>query len=430
MRVRFESLGCRLNISEIESLVEQLTTAGHRVAASEGEVDLCILNSCTVTGEAARKSRQAIRSLRRAHPNAAIVVTGCFAELAPEQTQSLGADLVVGNRDKERLLEIMESSGLLCKREWSADETTASLAERDHTRAFVKAQDGCDNCCSFCIVTKARGPCRSTPADRVVAEVQRLCRNGYKEAVLTGVHLGSYGHDQGDRNGLRRLVERVLDETMLPRLRLSSLEPWDIEPGFFELFTNPRLLPHLHLPLQSGCDATLRRMARRTSRSEYSELIAAARRAIPELAISTDIMVGFPGETDDEFAESVAFVEEMAFSRLHIFRYSRRQGTPAAELPGMAPGPVAKERSRRMRRLGETLATAFHQKLIGRRLEVLWETSETLATGRRWSGLTPGYVRAFAETGGGVELFNQITVAEITGVTPEGVKVQVVSPAT
>jgi threonylcarbamoyladenosine tRNA methylthiotransferase MtaB len=427
MRVRFESLGCRLNISEIESLVEQLSAAGYRVAASGEKVDLCVLNSCTVTSEASRKSRQAIRSLRRAHPNAAIVVTGCFAELAPEQARVLGADLVIGNQDKEQLPAILESSGLLCNHGQPVCETTISPFRRGHTRAFVKAQDGCDNCCSFCIVTKARGPGRSTPADQVVAEIQRLGRNGYKEAVLTGVHLGSYGHDQGDRSGLRRLVQRILDETMLPRLRISSLEPWDIEPGFFELFTSRRLLPHLHLPLQSGCDETLKRMARRTSRSEYAELVAAARRAIPEIAISTDVMVGFPGETDDEFAESAAFVEEMAFSRLHIFRYSRRQGTPAADLPGVVPGPVVKERSQRLHSLGAILADAFHQKLVGRRFEVLWESSDPAGKQRRWSGLTPGYVRAFTEADGSVELFNQISVAEIIGVIPGGVAAQVVS---
>jgi threonylcarbamoyladenosine tRNA methylthiotransferase MtaB len=422
MRVRFESLGCRLNISEIESLVEQLTAAGHRVAASGEAADLCILNSCTVTGEASRKSRQAIRALRRVHPNATIVVTGCFAELAPEQARSLGADLVVGNQDKEQLPAILESTGLLVgSEEIGVVERSVGLARRGHTRAFVKAQDGCDNCCAFCIVTKARGPGRSTPPDQVVTEIRKLCRIGYKEAVLTGVHLGSYGHDLGDRSGLRRLVERILEETTLPRLRLSSLEPWDIAPGFFELYANQRLLPHLHLPLQSGCDATLRRMARRTSRSEYAELVAAARRVIPEIAISTDVMVGFPGETEDEFVESAAFVEEMAFSRLHIFRYSRRQGTPAADLPGMVPGPVAKERSRYLHRLGNALADAFHQRLVGHSFEVLWETSEMAGTRRRWSGLTPGYVRAFTETESGVELFNQISDAEVTGVISEGV---------
>jgi threonylcarbamoyladenosine tRNA methylthiotransferase MtaB len=350
-----------------------------------------------------------------------------LAEISPDQARHLGADLVVGNQSKEQLVQIMDRSGMLRNGEQPVHEARVKTFQRGHTRAFVKAQDGCDNCCAFCIVTRARGPGRSTPADQVVAEIRRLCRRGYKEAVLTGVHLGSYGHDHGDRNGLKHLVKRILAETELPRLRLSSLEPWDIEPGFFTLFADRRLLPHLHLPVQSGCDATLKRMARRTTRTDYAGLISAARQAVPGVSISTDVMVGFPGETDAEYAESEAFIAEMAFSRLHVFRYSRRQGTPAARLSGAVPGPVARERSRRMHDLGNALTSAFNQRLIGCLAEVLWEeSSEDRGSRRRWSGLTPGYVRVYTEVGQDIDLLNRIATCRVTGVIPCGVSAELV----
>jgi len=238
--------------------------------------------------------------------------------------------------------------------------------------------------------------------------------------VLSGVHLGSYGHDMGDRRGLKGLIEAILTTTGLPRLRLSSLEPWDLDTDFFEVFADPRLLPHLHLPLQSGCDQTLKRMARRTSRREYSQLVADARRARPDMAVSTDVIVGFPGESDQEFEGSISFVEEMAFSRLHIFRYSPRNGTLAATMPAQVGGPVAQERSRRMHALGAELEQSFNSNLVGRTLGVLWETAEDLGDALRWSGLTPNYVRTAAMTPTDEDLSNRVTPTEIVEAVPGG----------
>ena len=422
MQVRLESIGCRLNIGEIDAMARRLAKAGHRVVGPGTQAELCILNTCTVTAIASRKSRQLIRQLKKTNPSAVVIVTGCDAELAPSEMVEIGVDLVVGNAQKERLLELAEAEGLL--ESASTDPDDQDLFEpggSNRTRAFLKVQDGCDNRCTFCVITIARGAGRSVPADAIIEELQDLQRLGYREVVLSGVHLGSYGHDLGDQRGLQRLVERALTETAVERLRLSSLEPWDLNNEFFEVFRSPRLLPHLHLPLQSGCDKTLRRMARRTSRAEFSKLVREARRAAPDLAISSDIIVGFPGETDGEFEQSIALVEELAFSRLHIFRYSRREGTLAEKMADQVPGTVAQERSRRMHALAANLENRFNSKLVGRTTDVLWETAEDQGDAVRWSGLTPNYVRVSATTTPDEDLMNVVTPTEIVEVVPGGV---------
>ena len=422
MQVRLESIGCRLNIGEIDAMARRLAKAGHRVVGPGTQAELCILNTCTVTAIASRKSRQLIRQLKKTNPSAVVIVTGCDAELAPSEMVEIGVDLVVGNAQKERLLELAEAEGLL--ETASTDPDDQDLFEpggSNRTRAFLKVQDGCDNRCTFCVITIARGAGRSVPADAIIEELQDLQRLGYREVVLSGVHLGSYGHDLGDQRGLQRLVERAFTETAVERLRLSSLEPWDLDAEFFEVFRSPRLLPHLHLPLQSGCDKTLRRMARRTSREEFSKLVRDARRAVPDLAISSDIIVGFPGETDGEFEQSIALVEELAFSRLHIFRYSRREGTLAEKMADQVPGPVAQERSRRMHALAADLENRFNSKLVGRTTDVLWETAEDHGDAVRWSGLTPNYVRVSATTTPDEDLMNVVTPTEIVEVVPGGV---------
>ena len=422
MQVRLESIGCRLNIGEIEAMARSLAKAGHRVVGPGAPAELCILNTCTVTAIASRKSRQLIRQLKKTNPSAAVIVTGCDAELAPSEMVEIGVDLVVGNAQKEQLLELAEAEGLLDTASTDPDDQELfEPGDSTRTRAFLKVQDGCDNRCTFCVITIARGVGRSVPADAIMEELNELQQLGYREVVLSGVHLGSYGHDLGDQRGLQDLVERALTETAVERLRLSSLEPWDLDAEFFEVFTNPRLLPHLHLPLQSGCDETLKRMARRTSRAEFSKLVHDARRAVPGLAISSDIIVGFPGETDEEFEQSITLVEELAFSRLHIFRYSRREGTPAEKMTAQVSGPFAQERSRRMHALAADLEHCFNSGLVGHTVDVLWETAEDHGDALRWSGLTPNYVRVTATTSLDEDLLNIVTPTTITEVVPGGV---------
>jgi threonylcarbamoyladenosine tRNA methylthiotransferase MtaB len=423
VRIRLDSVGCRLNIGEVESMARALAAAGHEIVGHEEPADLCVLNTCTVTAQAARTSRHRIRQLRRHNPDAAVIATGCLAELEPESLRAIGIDLVVGNDAKERLPELVERSGLLAAPFPPLRSTgpPAASATRRRTRAFLKVQDGCDNACAFCVVTIARGPSRSTDPGRVVAQIRGLHRLGVQEVVLSGVHLGSYGHDVGDRRGLASLVHRILAETDLPRLRLSSLEPWDLEPDFFEIFENPRMMPDLHLPLQSGCDATLRRMARKTTVSEYVRLVEAARLAVPDLSLSTDVMVGFPGESDGEFDESVATIEAIGFSRLHVFRFSPRPGTPAWAHPRRVHGAVSRDRSRRLHALGDRLTRTFEQRFLGRRLEVLWEDDEELGAGRRWSGLSGNAIRVVTETDGADDLANRITRVVVESCVAAGV---------
>ena len=423
MRVRLETLGCRLNTSEMEQLARRLRAAGHQIVDAEVPCDVCVINTCAVTHLAERKSRQLIRRLQQAHPQALLVVTGCYAELEAPRVQAMGVPLVVGNQQKEQLMEIIARElGLPA----TAPAQTAICAGGLRTRAFVKVQDGCDNACTFCVVRLARGKGRSRPPEEVLQEVHQLLRAGYREVVLSGVHLGAYGHDWGDRRGLFQLVRRLLAETDLARLRLSSLEPWDITPDFFTLWEDRRLARHLHLPLQSGCDATLRRMARRTTTQAFAGLVAVARAAIPDLAVTTDIMVGFPGESEAEFAESLAFVEAMQFARLHIFRYSPRPGTRAATMPDQVPPAVAAERAQRMHALGAKLERSFRRRFIGRTMEVLWETARPGDGAWLWSGLTDNYLRV--TTSSAENLHNIITPTRLLAERDNGLYGEVEPP--
>jgi threonylcarbamoyladenosine tRNA methylthiotransferase MtaB len=413
-------VGCRLNEAEIEQLARRFSGRGDVITRDVAEADVIILNTCAVTKEAARKSRQMIAQAARANPNASIVATGCYAELAPERLSCLpGVAQVVGNRQKDNLVDLVsEEDSLLYEHEPLAREILRP-GSLGRTRAFVKVQDGCDNHCTFCITTLLRGEGRSRSLDEIIEEITVLSDAGYQEIVLTGVHLGSYGDDLGQPRGLRGLVEALLIKTSVPRLRLSSLEPWDVDVDFFDLWADARLCPHIHLPLQSGCDATLRRMARRTTQKSFAALVEAARKRIPDLAITADIIVGFPGETQDEFAESLAFTEAMDFARLHVFTYSARPGTAAARMPDHIDKAVRKERCAQMLALSDRLWQAYQQKNIGRTYDVLWESAHgTTPDGLVWSGLTGNYLRVFTTTS--EMLNNTITTARLTGLTRDG----------
>lgn len=415
MRVRVDSIGCRLNIGEMDELARSFVSRGHRIVGPGEAADLFVFNTCAVTHVAARKSRKILRQIRRYNPAAKLIATGCYSQLAPAEVQALGVDEVVANVDKDRLIEILERDGYLLDADPVPEpgNSACDALPGGRTRAFVKVQDGCDNRCTFCIVTLARGEGRSRPVSEIVDQICHLDAMGYQEVVLSGVHLGSYGQDRGNHGGLYALVRSVLTKTRVPRLRLSSLEPWDLDPGFFELWRDPRLQPHLHLPLQSGCDATLLRMARRTTRASFARLLEAARKAIPEVAISTDVIVGFPGETDREFEESIGFIEQAGFARLHVFRYSPRAGTAAACMSSRVPTTVAQDRSRRMHALGGALERHYQEGCLGRVRDVLWESHEPYGDGRRWAGLTGNYLRVITDTPAHVDLRNRVLETEL-----------------
>ncbi|MBZ0292563.1 MAG: tRNA (N(6)-L-threonylcarbamoyladenosine(37)-C(2))-methylthiotransferase MtaB [Anaerolineae bacterium] len=397
MKVHLRSVGCRLNQSEIDTMARQFVQQGHEIVQDAAEADWAVVNTCAVTREATRTSRQLIRELQRANPDSEISVTGCYAQIKPNDiTVMPGVKRVVDNLAKSDLVETVtgvpvepfDNEPLL------RDEVLPGASGR--TRAFVKVQDGCDNACTFCVTTVARGAGRSRPLTEVLEEIRYLQAMGFQEVVLTGVHLGSYGHDWGDREGLVKLVQTILSETDLPRLRLSSLEPWDLSPNFFDLWDDPRLCPHLHLPLQSGCDATLKRMLRRTTQADFRALVQAARAKVPAMSITTDVIVGFPGETDEEFAISQAFIEEMAFAGMHIFRYSRRPGTAAVRMRGHVSEDAKKQRSAKLHQLAERMTANFASQLEGQMYPVLWEhVGGATQDGFINLGYTDNYMRVY-----------------------------------
>ncbi len=418
MKIYLSTLGCKLNESELEAWTRRFAQDGNEIVATPAEAEVCVLNTCAVTHIAARKSRQLARQLARANPAARIVLTGCFADIAPAEARALpNVALLVPSADKDRL------AGIAAERlaigdlkagieDWDSlvPSPEVSLpASHLRTRAFVKVQDGCNMRCAYCIIPLARGDSRSRSRAAIVAEVQALVAQGYNEIVLTGVQISAY------RASLRDLVAAILAETNTPRLRLTSIAPWDLDETLLDLFHDPRLCRHLHLSLQAGCDAVLRRMRRPYTTAQFAQAVELARAKIPEVGITTDVIVGFPGETETEFAESAAFVERMQFARVHVFPFSPRAGTVAATLPAQVAPAIKEARARTMQVVADASQRAFAQTLIGRVVHVLWETQ----TAGMWSGYTDNYVRVEAASGN--DLRNRFTRARVVRALPEGV---------
>jgi threonylcarbamoyladenosine tRNA methylthiotransferase MtaB len=394
MKIYLDTIGCRLNQSEIESMARGFRAAGHEIVTSADSAELAVVNTCAVTNEAAADSRGKIRQMARAGVNE-IVATGCWATLQPGQALDLpNVTRVVANDRKDHLVaDVLDLPPESFELEPIAREPLPGLHRR--TRAFIKVQDGCDNHCTFCVTTIARGEGRSRPVADVILDIQSAMAGRTKEIVLTGVHLGSWGYDFDSR--LRDLIKMILQETDVPRLRLSSLEPWDLDADFFSLWSDRRLMPHLHLPLQSGCESTLKRMARKTTPQSFRELVSAARTTIPDVAITTDIIAGFPGETEAEFAESLAFVREMNFAGGHVFTYSPRPDTGAAKMKGQVKPEIRKRRNHVLHAALEESAQSYRQQFIGQTMSALWEsTSEVGEWGWQMEGLTENYLRVHA----------------------------------
>ena len=435
------SVGCKVNQGELRQWGVSLAQVGVTLVPPGEPADLAIVNTCTVTGEGDKSSRQAIRHAARSSPDGYLVVTGCYASVDASAVAAIdGVDLVVANGDKDEIVRGLAEAGLVPPTAQPADypEAWVHRSERSNwitlmpalerkARAFVKVQDGCNSHCTYCIVPKARGPQRSRPIQAIVDEIQMLYRLGYREAVLTGVQIGAYGSDwdresrrvrHGSGPTLTELVSRILAETPMPRIRISSIQPQDWPNGFLELWQDPRMCRHLHLPLQSGSDGVLRRMVRRYRTRDFRALVERVRAVVPEVAITADVMVGFPGETEQEYSESLAFIDEMAFAEQHIFRYSARPGTAASRLPDDVPPPVKKRRSEEARQLDARLRQAYRSRFLGRTMDVLWEEQDTRrdlplsiamargpgggafpaleGEGPYWIGLTDNYLRVVA----------------------------------
>jgi len=422
MRIRLQTLGCRLNEAELETWARDFQADGHRLVGDDEEADLLVFNSCAVTQDAVRKSRNLLRKAARENPGAKLVLSGCYATLNQAEAQTLGVDLVIGNTDKHRLVEIAKARlALDAMPAQSTEPGESALFRLGRHRAFIKVQDGCRYRCTYCIVTVARGEERSRrPAD-IIEEINRLHGEGIQEAVLTGVHLGGYGSDNNSH--LAALIEKILDQTHIPRLRLGSLEPWDIPEMFVELFDNPRLMPHLHLPLQSGSDSVLKRMARRCKTSEFKALVERLRRQVPDINITTDLIVGFPGETEIEWEETLAFARQIGFGHTHVFSFSPRAGTAAATMPAPVHGDIKKARSRALHELAEQQKRDFAGSHLGRTSPVLWEGLRRQDDGQAMIfGYTPNYLKVCLSINPeqGTDLSYRIAPATLVSVSEQG----------
>jgi threonylcarbamoyladenosine tRNA methylthiotransferase MtaB len=420
MKIYLDLVGCRLNQSEIETFAQQFTAAGHTLTAHPEEADLAIVNTCTVTTSAAADSRKKIRHIARAGAKE-IIATGCWATLEPENAaQLLGVSVVVPNSGKETLVpDYLRLEPAFFEREPLQREMIPG--DRLRTRAMIKVQDGCDNRCTFCITTIARGESRSHPAAKVLRDIRAATRGGAQEIALTGVHLGSWGQDLDGEESLPDLLEAILEHTQVRRIRLSSLEPWDVEERLIEMLNAPRIARHLHLPLQSGSASVLQRMARKITPQAYADLVEAVRDTAPGAAITTDLIAGFPGETEEEFAESAAFVKEMAFSGGHVFTYSARPGTAAAAMPDQVHHPLRKERNARLRKILAQSQSSFQERFLGETLPVLWESSTQEKAGL-WNmhGMTDNYLRVRASAS--QNLWNQFTPVQFTESNQRGLE--------
>ncbi len=416
MKIYLDMIGCRLNQSEIEILARQFSAAGHSLVADPADADLAVVNTCTVTSAAAADSRKVIRRISRSGVKN-IISTGCWSELYPEQALDLpGVTRVVSNAEKGRLVsDLLTLDPVEFEKE--PLERVKVPGSRQRTRAFIKTQDGCRHHCTFCITTVARGNSRSESTGTVIKEINAAVQAGFKEVVLTGVQLGSWGKEFTPVQGLEDLVKQILKETDVPRLRLSSIEPWDVAPSLIELLQDERVARHFHLPLQSGSAEILRRMARAINPARYARLVEDIRSVAPKVALTTDILVGFPGETEDQFKESFDFIRQMDFASGHVFSYSAREGTPAADYPDQIPHPIRKMRSAEIRDLLNHSGEAYREQFVGSELVVLWEQVNEKT--HKAVGLTDNYLRV--EALASREVYNTFSRVKITKISQDGV---------
>ncbi len=413
MQIHLKMLGCRLNEAELESWAEEFQSKGHSLTDKPEHADLLVVNTCAVTQEAVKKSRQIIRRTHRNNSKAKLVVSGCYASLDEKVQHDIpGIDLLINNQQKDQLVDIaLKELNFESMPALSTEPGEASIFKRGRNRAFIKIQDGCRYRCTFCIVTVARGDERSRTETDIIRDINQFHQQGIQEIVLTGVHVGGYGSELN--SNLYQLIKTVLSNTDIPRIRLASVEPWDLPEEFFSLFPNKRLMPHMHLPLQSGSDSVLKRMARRCKTNDYKKLIEQARNEIPNFNLTTDIIVGFPGETEEEWQESLDFIEETAFSHIHIFTYSKREGTKAATLTNQIDTSIKKERSKQLHALSKSMRQTSLVDQIGKTHAVLWEARNE---NKAWMGYTENFIRVELKHAQASELENKISRVKIIAV--------------
>ena len=428
MRFAFHTFGCKVNQYETQAMEQLLRDRGHEIGRFDEGCDGYIINTCSVTGEADRKNRSLIRRCRKNHPDAVIGVCGCYSQHAQEAVQALEVDVISGSAGRETFLDMMLSALEDRQKRASVDHAlrrrsfevlpAGGLSER--TRAMLKVQDGCVNFCSYCIIPYTRGPVRSAPLELAVQQARDLETQGFREIVVTGIEIASWGVDLPGKPNMVTLVEAICRAVPKLRVRLGSLEPRVVTGEFCErLSVLPNLCPHFHLSMQSGCDTVLARMKRKYDTARYFESVELLRRFFPGCALTTDMIVAFPGETEAEFGESLDFIRRCAFAEMHIFPYSRRPGTPADKMPGQHPNSVKSERSRRAIEIAGAMTAEYRAGMVGQTVSVLFEEpSEGLFTGH-----APNYVRVYAQ---GRDLHNQVRSVRITGTFQDGLLGEIV----
>ena len=398
-RAAFITLGCKVNIAETEGMKLLFQQADYKIVDANEHADVYVINTCTVTGMGDKKSRQMIRRAHSLNPDAVIAVVGCFAQVSPEEISKIeGVNLVLGNNMKHRIVELVENTQKDEKKQYVNERKTLLEYEElpietyeGHTRAFLKVQDGCDQFCSYCIIPYARGPVRSRDINDVLKEAKSFALHGFKEIVLTGIHLTSY-NDKKNNTGLSGLIRAIHGIEGIERIRLGSLEPMFLTPEFIEGIKDlPKLCPHFHISLQSGCAKTLERMNRKYSPDDYRQIVKLMREKIPDVTFTTDVMVGFPGETDEEFSQSYNFCEDMGFLWMHVFKYSPREGTAAAKFPDQIQPGIKEKRSKRLIKLASRMRNNVFEKYLGRQADIILEQEIEGSLGDM-EGLTSNYI--------------------------------------
>lgn len=405
-KVAFHTLGCKVNHYESEAMMDLFKKRGYEIVEFNELADVYVVNSCTVTNEAARKSRQLARKARRLNPEAVVALVGCYTQVAPEEVKGIeGVDIFLGTSNRSHIVEYVEefqnlgitNIEIVKRQELSEFEDLRVESLQETTRAYVKIEEGCNQFCSYCIIPYARGPVRSRTAESVIEEVGELVGKGVKEIILTGTHLGAYGTDWGKEDSLEKLILQLLDIDGLEHIRLSSIEVTEITDGIIDIMASEsKLCPHLHLPLQSGSEKILKLMRRPYDKTEFRAVVKKIREKIEDIAITTDIIVGFPGEDERAFQDSYDFVKEMNFSRLHVFPFSRREGTPAARMKDQIPAEQKKEYSSKMLQLNEELMANYQKRFIGTIRPVIVEENRDHET-NLLTGMTDNYLRVLLD---------------------------------
>ena len=423
MKFAFYTLGCKTNQYETQAMERLLLEKGHEIGAFDEICDGYVINTCSVTAVADKKNRAVIRRCRRENPGAVIAVCGCYSQHDPEAIRALGIDVIGGSGNRQEFVQmLLDAAGAHAHREQVDNalrrrefECLPAGGLEERTRAMLKVQDGCVNFCTYCIIPYTRGPVRSAPLELAVAQAKELANRGYREIVLTGIEIASWGADLPGKPEVTVLIEEICKAVPELRVRLGSLEPRVVTEEFCRrLSALPNLCPQFHLSMQSGCDTVLQRMKRKYDTARYYESVELLRKYFPECAVTTDMIVAFPGETEEEFAESLAFIRKCDFADMHIFPYSRRPGTPADKMPGQHNNAVKESRSRAAIAVAEEMSKAYRESWVGRTLEVLFEEKD----GDFYTGHAPNYVKVYAE---GENLHNEIRAVTVTGVYQDGV---------